>query len=249
MNTEKYHEMESLEKFHWWFVYRQNIIRLLLGKYLKSLSKDAQIVDIGCGTGGNLSLLSEYFSNLKGVDNNAFAIEYCRGKNLENIFQDELPNLKFIEDGSADLLLLFDVLEHIDDDKAALAELRRKLKPGGYLLATVPAFSFLWSKHDESFHHKRRYEASGLKKLFLSEHFEIIKSSYLYFLLFLPVCAMRSLKKVLKSYSEADDFKVNNRFLNFLMIKFLALEEFLLRFLNLPFGSSILILARKNSEE
>lgn len=247
MNIDKYHEMEELEKFHWWFVYRQNVLKFILKKYLFNLGKDAKIVDIGCGTGGNVQFLSEYYDNVTGIDNNEFAIKYCRDKALKNIVMGELPDLTMIEDNSVDLILLFDVLEHVKDDKFSLSVLKNKLKAGGYILLTVPAFSFLWSQHDEDFHHKRRYNLIQIKKMLETLDFKIIKSSYLYFLLFPIILVMRLLKQIFKSYSKADDFKLNNMFLNNILIKFLSIETFLLNYFNYPLGSSILILAEKNT--
>ena len=237
--------MDSLEKFHWWFVYRQNILKFILKKYLFNMGKDAKIVDIGCGTGGNIQLLNEKYDNITGIDNNEFAIKYCKDKNLNNILQGELPNQIDIADNSVDLVLLFDVLEHVEDDNLSLSVLKNKLKSGGFLLLTVPAFSFLWSQHDEDFHHKRRYNIKQIKKMLGTLDFKIIKSSYIYFCLFPFVLFMRLLKKIFKNYSLKDDFKLNNMFLNSLIIKFLSLEKVLFNYIDFPWGSSILVLAKK----
>lgn len=245
MNIDKYHEMECLEKFHWWFIYRQNILEFILKKYLSNLSKDAKIIDIGCGTGGNIQLLNKYYDNVTGFDNNEIAIKYCQDKGLKNLVRGELPDLNMIEDNSIDLILLFDVLEHVENDNFSLSVLKNKLKTGGYILLTVPAFSFLWSQHDEDFHHKRRYNLKQIKKMLESLSFKTIKSSYLYFLLFPLVLFMRLLKQIFKKYAKTDDFKLNNVFINSFLIKLLSVETFLLNYINFPFGSSILILAEK----
>lgn len=245
MDIEKYHEMESLEKFHWWFLYRQNILKSILKKYFSDLDKNAKIVDIGCGTGGNIQLLKENYENVIGIDNNNCALEYCKEKGLKTVIKGDLPNSIEIEDNSVDLILLFDVLEHIEEDEKSLSVLKSKLKNEGHILLTVPAFPLLWSEHDEGFHHKRRYKMKQLKKMLKSLNFKIVKSSYLYFLLFPVILIMRLLKQIFKRYSKMDDFKLNNMFLNNFIVKFLFIEQFLLNYLNYPFGSSILILARK----
>lgn len=245
MEIEKYHEMENLEKFHWWFIYRQNVLKFILKKYFSNLDKNAKILDIGCGTGGNIQLLKENYENIIGIDNNDFALQYCKEKGLDNVIKGNLPDSIDVEDNSIDLILLFDVLEHIEEDEKSLSVLKNKLKNGGHILLTVPAFPFLWSKHDEGFHHKRRYKLKQLKKMFESLDFKIIKASYLYFLLFPVVLIMRILKQIFKRYSKMDDFKLNNMFLNNFIVKFLFIEEFLLKYLDYPFGSSILVLARK----
>jgi len=245
MNSDKYKEMDKLEKFHWWFIYRQNVLKFILKKYLFNLDKNAKIVDIGCGTGGNVQLLSEKYTNVYGIDNNELAIKYCKEKLLKNIMKGELPDLSVIEDNSADLILLFDVLEHVEEDDSALAAIKNKLKPEGHLILTVPAFSFLWSKHDEVFHHKRRYNIKQIKKKLKVMDFKIIKASYLYFLLFPFVLTMRLLKQVVKSCANVDDFKLNNKFLNLFVRKILYIENFFLNYIDYPFGSSVLILAKK----
>lgn len=245
MEINKYEEMEKLEKFHWWFVYRQNILKICIKKYLSKLKRDAKILDIGCGTGGNLQLLNESFIDVMGVDNSDLAIRYCQDKNLKNILKAELPDLALVEDNSVDLILLLDVLEHIEDDNFTIAVLKSKLKKGGYLLMSVPAFSFLWTKHDEGFHHKRRYSLSEIVKKLKAQDFKIIKSSYMYFLLFPAVVLMRLFKKISKNYAEKDDFELNNSFLNSLIIKILSIETFLFQYFDYPFGSSVLILGEK----
>lgn len=245
MKIDKYHEMEKLEKFHWWFVYRQNVLKFVLKNYLASLKKDSAIIDIGCGTGGNLQLLSKDYTNIAGIDNNKCAIEYCKNKGLSNVRHGELPNLENVPDESIDLFLLFDVLEHVEDDKLSIEVLRNKLKPNGYILLTVPAFSFLWSQHDKDFHHKRRYNLKQIEKILTDCEFKIIKGCYLYFMLFPIILIARLLKKVFKKYSGADDFQLNNSFLNKIIIKLLSIEIKLLKIFNYPFGSSILLLVKK----
>lgn len=244
MELNKYHEMAELEEFHWWFVYRQSVLDLILKKYLFKFDKGVKIVDIGCGTGGNIRFLSKNYNNIMGIDNNEFAINYCREKNL-NVIKGELPDLNFIEDNSVDFILIFDVLEHIQDDKFSLSVLKSKLKEGGYILLTVPAFKFLWSNHDEAFHHKRRYNIKQIKQILKGLNFKIIKASYIYFLLFPLIFFVRLFKKVFKNHSNIDDFQINNKFLNHCIIKLLSIERFLLNYIDYPFGSSILVLAEK----
>lgn len=244
MEKIKYQEMEELEKFHWWFVYRQQLLKFIQKKYLSSLDRTAKILDIGCGTGGNLKLLSEHYENISGVDNSEEAIKYCKEKGLNNVFSDKLPELTQIEDDSIDLIILFDVLEHVEDDEKALFELKDKLKKEGYVFLTVPAYNFLWSNHDEEFHHKRRYTKKQLEKMLESAGFKTIKTTYIYFLLFPLVLFFRIIKQFSKSYAKVDDFKINNQIINFVFLKLLSIEKFFLKFIDYPFGSSVLILAQ-----
>lgn len=245
MELNKYQEMEKLEKFHWWFIYRQNILKIVLKNYLSNLDKDATILDIGCGTGGNIQLLSHFYKNIIGVEPNERAIEYCKGKNLPNIIKSGLPDLTGVEDSTADVILLFDVLEHVNDDSLALSVIKNKLKDGGYLILTVPAFAFLWSTHDEVFHHKRRYNIKQIKNMLKTLDLKIVKLSYLYFALFPLILFMRILKNFFKPLANADDFQLNNKFLNTLLIAFLFPEKILLKYINFPVGSSILAVVKK----
>ena len=116
------------------------------------------MLDFGCGTGAFLEHL-EQFGNVSAVDSDPSAVAFChsRGRTEVKLVPPGAP-LPFA-DGAFDLVTSLDVIEHIDDDVAALRELRRVLRPGGRLLVAVPAFMFLWGKQDEVSHHHRRYTA------------------------------------------------------------------------------------------
>ena len=163
MQSEQFQLHAEIEQRHWWFVARRRILRRLVAEVVPP-SPDALIVDIGCGTGGNVAALADSYRCV-GIDTSAEAIALARRR---------FPQVQFIAGcapndlgplaGQAKLLLLTDVLEHIEDDYLALSEILTATSPGCHLLITVPADESLWSQHDESFGHYRRYDRQRLRR-------------------------------------------------------------------------------------
>jgi SAM-dependent methyltransferase len=157
MRPEAYAEMRALEERHWWFRGRRAVLHALLRRVPRP---GPLLLDAGCGTGRNLV----EFGPGRGVDPAPESVAACRERGLD-VVQASLDALPF-GDASFDLLLATDVLEHVDDDVAALRELRRVAAPGAVLLVTVPAHPGLWSAHDVALHHRRRYRrAEVLERL------------------------------------------------------------------------------------
>ena len=125
-----------------------------------------RILDAGCGTGRNLLEFGK-LGQATGVDVSAQAVEFCRGRGVEDVRQAAVEDLPF-EALSFDVLLATDVIEHVDDDTAVLRELRRVAAREARLILTVPAYQWLWSSHDESVHHRRRYTARRLRERVLA---------------------------------------------------------------------------------
>lgn len=154
----------EIEQRHWWFVGRRRILRAVVGQLLPP-SRDTTIIDVGCGTGANLaSLASEY--RCVGIDTSADAIRLA---------QQRFPQTEFLLGRAPDdlgrsidearIVLMTDVLEHVSDDFSLFSAVAAAVRPGAYLLITVPADLRLWSGHDESFGHYRRYDARRLAKI------------------------------------------------------------------------------------
>ena len=154
MRPEAFAEMRALEERHWWFRGRRRLVRALLRR--AGAAPGARLLDAGCGTGGNLAA----FGPGRGIDPAREAVEACRARGLD-VVQGGLEALPF-GDGEFDLILATDVLEHVDDDAAALRELRRVAAAGALLVVTVPAHPRLWSAHDVALHHRRRYRRAEL---------------------------------------------------------------------------------------
>ena len=158
MDEQIYDRLYQVEDRHWWFRGRRAVIRALLQQ--TPFARPVRVLDAGCGTGRNLSEFAD-LGSLSGVEPSASAVEFCHRRGLSNVTRASVEQLPF-PDGSFDLVFAFDVLEHLDDDVAGMRELRRVTAAGGSLVATVPAYRWLWSQHDESHHHRRRYTRKQL---------------------------------------------------------------------------------------
>lgn len=156
-----YDRMAELDTRHWWYKARREVLAAVIARKLQ-LPGDARILEIGCGTGHNLSMLARFGAvDAIEVDDAARAIAERRiGKPVGNA---PLPALEGVAEHAYDLVAVLDVIEHVEDDRAALASIARRLKPGGRVLIAVPAHPWLWSAHDVANHHHRRYTRASLK--------------------------------------------------------------------------------------
>ena len=178
MKYEEIKMMYNLEANHWWFTARRRLIVYLFEKYCKR----GLLLDLGCGTGINLSTFKK-FTKVKGIDSSLLALEFCRKRGHNNVVKAKAEKLPF-KDNAFDTILALDILEHIKYDDKVLAETYRVLKKDGILILTVPALKFLWTEHDNIFEHKRRYNTKGLKSKLEKQKYKIKKISYWNFILF-----------------------------------------------------------------
>jgi SAM-dependent methyltransferase len=187
----RYRELYELEDRHWWFRSRRRVVQALLER--AELGASPRILDAGCGTGRNLV---EYatLGEVEGVDFSADAVEFCRLRGLNGVRQAALEALPF-ESDRFDLIVATDVVEHLDDDRLALAELRRVAAPGGRLVLTVPAYTWLWSQHDESLHHKRRYTARRMRSQLAAAGWTPSFTTYFFTALLPGVAAVRAFRR------------------------------------------------------
>ena len=237
---------EVHEDRHWWFRGRRRIVASLLRSLLGSRDR-LRLLEIGCGTGGMLPILAAH-GRVTGIDPSEDAIRYSRqrhGQDAELLrvdFPAELP-----PGGGYDVVALFDVLEHLDDDVLALRRAGSLLTAGGLLVATVPAHRFLWSPHDVINHHRRRYARRELRDRIREAGLRVERVSYFNMFLFPAVLLARILHRDAAESSEGEsDFKVVPRPLNAFLAWLFGSERFLLRLSNLPFGVSLLAVARKD---
>ena len=241
MEQEFYQEYATAEREHWWFVARRQIIE----KILKSLhlNPKSDILEVGCGPGGNLEMLSK-FGNLFALESDTGAREVANSRKILQVAHGTLPgNIPFGKQ-RFDLIAMFDVLEHIDDDVAVLDALYERLRPNGVLLLTVPAYMFLWSHHDVVNQHKRRYMRGQLTRLAKNRGYLVTYATYFNTLLFPVVLAVRLLEKLLNK-NEGNDVGMPPKAANTLLRYIFGSERFLLPHIRLPFGVSILVVARK----
>jgi SAM-dependent methyltransferase len=192
LEQQAYREQFELEDSHWWFQGRRSVIWALLRR--AGTTGDLRVLDAGCGTGRNVIEFGG-LGDVKGIDFSPDAIEFCRRRGLADVQQGAIEQLPF-GDQTFDLILATDVIEHLRDDGAALAEMRRVAAPGGRLLVTVPAYRWLWSEHDESHHHFRRYTLRRLSQELRSQAWEPLVATYFNALLLPPIAGVRMLGRL-----------------------------------------------------
>jgi SAM-dependent methyltransferase len=237
LKQDAYREHFEMEDSHWWFEGRRAVIWALLRRV--GTVPGVRILDAGCGTGRNLIEFCA-LGTVQGVDASPAAIEFCRERGLDVAREGRIESLPFADD-SFDLILATDVLEHLDDDRAALLELRRVSVPGGRLLATVPAYQWLWSEHDVALHHHRRYTMPAFHERMRSAGWEPVVSSYFNTVLLGPIAAVRLLARARPASDDSRvDFRMTPRSLNrFLSAPMRAEAALIGRGVSLPAGVSI----------
>ncbi len=242
MYEHEYEAMYSLEDFYWWFVARRALIEEIVSHETRT-SPDARLLDVGCGTGSNLAAFGRH-ARAAGVDMSAEALRFCVKREATSVVLSPVERLPFC-DGAFDVITALDMLEHTDDDLAALSELRRVCRPGGLLICTVPAYGFLWSEHDEALKHRRRYTAHELRNKLSVSGFDPERTSYFIMSLFFPILTMRIAQGLLKkSTHPRTSLRVLPPWANRLLVAILSVERRVFQYVNLPFGVSIVAIAR-----
>src|SRR3569623_663386 len=150
-----YDRMAELDATHWWYRARRDILARLIQRSVP-LPAEARILEVGCGTGHNLPMLQR-FGRVDATEIDGFARVIASKRLGHAVVDAALPELKGVPERSYDLVAILDVLEHVDEDRAALVSMANELAPGGRILLTVPAHPWMWSAHDDVNHHKRRY--------------------------------------------------------------------------------------------
>lgn len=242
MNPEIYKDIVLQEDGHWWFVARRAIFAGVFSRL--KLPVGATILDAGCGGGGNLPLLAQ-FGNVHAFEMHEASCSYAKGRNIGDIRIGKLPDEIPFDNQTFDLITLFDVLEHVEDDKATLAALMKRIKPGGLLFLNVPAYQFLFGKVDVLHHHYRRYSKGELRAKLQEAGFTIELMTYWNFFLFPVALAVRLFEQVYPSKGLAVGMKTPKGYINRALASLVSFERFLMPYARLPFGLSLLLVARK----
>jgi SAM-dependent methyltransferase len=246
MQHELYESIRRVEDEHWWYVGRRAVIFDRIDR-LVVRHRPPRILDLGCGTGFNLSYLAARAWQAVGADLSAEALRFCRGRGIRWLVQTDAALPPFC-DASFDVILALDVIEHIGDDAAALAAMCRALRPDGCLVVFTPAFQFLWSVQDRVSHHHRRYTASELRTKLEAAGFSIDKLSYANTLLFPLVWLGRAAIRLTgRADSIADENSLHPMWSNGMLARIFSAERYLLRYCDLPFGVSLIAVARKQA--
>jgi SAM-dependent methyltransferase len=243
MNLEEFQRLSDLERDYWWHRGRRAIIRRLLRR--PQSPGGGWIADVGCGTGGNLQVL-EHFGAVLSVDPIGPALVLAREAGCTRTIQASADSLPLARDSMTRVVML-DVIEHIDDERAVLAECVRVLRPGGQLLLTVPAYQWLWSGHDEALGHKRRYVRGDLVAKLRAAGLEVVFSSYVITFVFPLFASYRIFERALR-HRQASSYVAVPAAIDWLFTALLRFEGWLVEYgVRLPFGTSIVTLARKSS--
>jgi SAM-dependent methyltransferase len=244
VDSDLYEEFAAVERDHWWFQGRRAIVEDVLDRWLPpSSSSPRKILDIGCGTGEMLEMLTR-FGDVVAMDASEAAVAHCRRRFGDTVnvttgvVPDDLP-----VGPSFDLVSAFDVIEHLDDDADALQRLRSVLMPGGTIIVTVPAFQSLWSVHDDRNQHRRRYNAPLLTTRLVDAGFTVRFMSYFNSLMFPAIAAVRLIQRLQTTERATSNVALPPRPVNAGLRRAFAAERALLRRGRLPFGTSIVAVA------
>ena len=240
------------EDNHWWFAGRTWSLLNMLDRIVPR-EGEKRVLDIGCGAGNMFHHLARYGA-VTGVDNNPrpLAVARERGYDVREAGGEELP----LDDDGFDLVALLDTVEHCEDDMAVLRDAFRVAAPGGTLVVTVPAFMWLWSHNDELNAHQRRYTTRELREKLDSVGFRVVRATYNNFVLFPAAAGLILLRRGAKQEPELhsphfdeESYQVEmepaSPLLNTILKGVTWTESQILRWVNLPAGTSIIALARK----
>ncbi|CAN5478411.1 hypothetical protein BH09SUM1_BH09SUM1_10090 [soil metagenome] len=252
LNIEEYERMYEMEDTYWWFQGRMRIVESMLAGFMKAEPRPGRVLDVGCGTGLMLERLHRW--EPIGLDFSPLALDFSRRRGVKNLVRGDVVKLPF-QDNSIDLIMALDLIEHIERDDLMAAEFFRVLRPGGVLMATVPAHQSLWSDHDIALHHFRRYSYSGFKSLLQNVGFKPVKYSYGISFTYLPIVIFRKLQLFWqRSTGIHGPARPKTHliplpwFINKPLIGVLHVEAVLLKKMNLPIGVSLMTLCEKPAE-
>ena len=241
MHTEEYAKMRKAEDHYWWFVSRRRLALAMLDQFAGSKER---ILDVASGTGAVLTELQK-LGWAGGVDFSPLAMEFCRDRGLPNLMVGNAETLP-VRSSEFDAVVSLDTLEHVPDDEAAVSEIARVLKPGGVLILNVPAFKWLWGPHDVALMHQRRYTKRQIRELLERHGLKLEKLSYSVFLLFPVVILLRTFDKFRWGPAKVSLPRVSGG-INSFLVKLQDMEARWIMGGSLPWGSSVVAVARKES--
>lgn len=230
-----YDRMAELDERHWWYRARRDILSDLIARRI-ALPADARILEIGCGTGHNLAMLGR-FGRVDAIEVDGAARDVASRRLGRAVVNAPLPALTGVEQGAYDLIAILDVLEHVEEDRAALAAMATRLRSGGRILITVPAHPWMWSAHDVVNHHQRRYTRATLKAVIAEAGLKIEMLSWFNSLLF-PLAAGARVAGRITGKEDSDD-KLPPRPVNALFKTIFGLERYAIGRLPFPPGVSL----------
>ncbi len=243
MDRDYERQTHEAEDRHWWYSGRRKVLDGAIAEL--GLPKPARILDAGCGSGRNMLELAR-FGSVVGIELSDTSVELARARGVGEVVSGSVLEMPFADD-SFDLAVSLDVVEHLEDDLAAMRELRRTVAPGGMLLVTVPAYQWLWSGHDEINHHHRRYTRRTLQRVAEQAGWTQARTTYFNSLLLPAAIVLRVLDRVnrAKTTETSLDLWVPPEPLNWLLERPLTLEgKLIARGAHIPAGLSLLAVFR-----
>jgi ubiquinone/menaquinone biosynthesis C-methylase UbiE len=245
MEPQEYGLMFKVETVHWWYLGMERITRAILNQW-HPVSSTSSILDAGCGTGAAMSTYLADYGYVTGIDVSPLALGFCRKRNLTSLVLASVSSIPFPPE-SFDLVTSFDVLyeQAVPNDRTALNEFFRVLRPDGLTLLRLPAYDWLRGEHDRTIHTARRYTIPQVERLLADTGFQPLRVTYANTFLFPLALAKRLLERIFPSAPSSSDLSVNVGMLNGLFKHILASEAFFVSHIGLPFGLSVIALARK----
>ncbi|MEO6457798.1 MAG: class I SAM-dependent methyltransferase [Chloroflexia bacterium] len=254
MRHDLYQDLYVKEQDYWWHVGKRAIVYSLLERYRDRQRgiPSGRALDLGCGTGLNLDFLSHYARPV-GTDFSEEALRFCRERGHQLLCKADAAALPF-QDGEFDIITALDVIEHLDDDLAALTEIRRVLRPGGLVIISVPAYPALWSYWDDILGHRRRYTTKMMEAVVRKSGLRLRRVSYSNAAILLPTVLLRVMKaaqgKVAANRGQSSDpesdFIPVPTWLNKALTAYYRVEARLLARRSLPFGLSVVCVAQRD---
>lgn len=245
MRTDLYKEMYQLEANYWWHVAKRQLVKVLISN-LKLKPHKTSLVDVGCGTGKFLEEMDKWanWEQLIGLDGADEALKFTRRRKAAQVKKADFEKRLPLADNSVDIITSLDVVEHIADDENLILEIGRILKPGGVVIITVPAHQWMWTYWDDILGHKRRHTRKSVSRLMKLANLETLKLSYFYSYL-LPVALVFRFLKCKTGNAGKSDFVTLPEWLNQALIKMAQLETWIINYINIPIGLSVVCLAQK----
>jgi SAM-dependent methyltransferase len=242
MTEDEIHKIDAVELSHWWYRGTREICLSLLVPHLPR-ERPLRILDVGCGTGGNLLALAP-FGHARGIDISPLCVDYCTGKGLDcsiGSMQDLNTPTR-----SLDLVTMFDVLNQAEPEETVgiLSRIAAALEPGGLLAFREPALSVASGAHDRAVGIRRRFTKRDVAQVLRQAGFEPLRITYLNTILFPPIVLYRRLGDLLARDRVASDVESSPPLVNAALLGILRLERLLLRRFDMPFGVSVFVVAR-----
>jgi len=235
--------MALQEEIHWWFSGRRRIVEAEIARL--KLPSTARILEVGCGTGGNLAMLRK-FGEVEAFEPDDMARENARKKSGLNVVFGALPEPLPFPPSTFDLAVACDVMEHVEDDEGGFAAVADRLKPNGTFVLTVPAMPMMWSEHDVRHHHFRRYTKAELAGKLAAAGFTVPKISYFNTALFPAIFTARWIKNRFPSLQTEDEGDVPPSLVNRFFHHVFAFERYTIGGMLHPVGVSLFAVAQRN---